>query len=325
MKDIAVVDVIMPTYNGLPWLKESVESVLSQTHSKLELYVIDDGSTDKTESYIKSLKDSRVHYHKKKNGGQAQARNFGIRVSSSPFIAFLDSDDIWYPEKLEKQLAVMQAKAKVGMVYGHHYLIDEENVIQGNLRHWYRGNIFDDLCGGNFISGSASMVLVRRDVLYRAGFFREDLVNGEDWELLLRIARICEVDFVPEIIAAIRQRIQSTQTNSRKMADGLVYAFEEMQKNLDLTKVQTRKLARACLYPAGSQYIRMGDRKAARKAFIKLFRNDMHSFFSLSDWGFVVRPSFFMVMLGNNSLFVRLHLYYVRIRKRLSLSKQEVT
>ena len=74
------VDVIIPTFNGLPYLKETIKSILGQTYQDFDLYVIDDGSTDKTKTYIKSIKDKRVHYYKKKNGGQAQARNVGLRI-----------------------------------------------------------------------------------------------------------------------------------------------------------------------------------------------------------------------------------------------------
>ncbi len=284
MKDQPAVDVIIPTYNGMPWLRATIDSVLSQTHRNLKLYVVDDGSKDDTAKYVKSLKDKRVTYIKKANGGQSTARNLGIKKSDSPFIALLDSDDIWYPEKLEKQMAIMAKKPDVGMVYGHHYLIDENDIIQGNLRHSFRGNIFDKLCTGNYIAGSASMVLIRRDVINDVGLFRENFLIGEDWEMWLRIAEKYEIDFVPEIIAALRQRSDGMQTNHKKMADGLMSNYEFMKKELNLTIAQKHALASYSLFHAATAYRAVGMRKEARRAFLKLFREYPRAAFNWQDW-----------------------------------------
>lgn len=205
MKQITV-DVIIPTYNGLPHLKEAVDSVLNQTYKNFCLYVIDDGSTDRgaTEKYIKGLKDRRVKYYKKPNGGQATARNFGIARSSSPYLAFLDADDLWRKDKLEKQLAVFRKKPSVGLVYGLHKLIDADGNVFGDVTYQKRGHLFKYLLSANWISGSGSMVLIKREVFERVGVFREDFLIGEDWEMWLRIARDYEIDYVPEFLADLR-------------------------------------------------------------------------------------------------------------------------
>ena len=303
MKKNISIDVIIPTYNGLPWLKATIDSVLAQTHKDLTLYIVDDGSADKTKEYVNSLKDKRVVNIYQKNNGQSSARNLGVSKSSSPFIAFLDSDDIWYPTKLEKQLAIMMAKADVGLVYGHHYLIDEEDVIQGNLRLWKRGNILDDLCGGNIIAGSASMVLVRREILEKAGPFREDFVNGEDWELWIRIAMLCEIDFVPEIMAAIRQRKNSEQVNTKKMADGLVYAHGVMTNTLTLTKTQRISISTYCLFNASASYLSIGLRPQARRTMIKLFKENPRLILHWDDWKIHYAVGLFSRVVIGNSLF----------------------
>lgn len=312
------VDVIIPTYNGMPWLEATVKSVLGQTHEKLTLYIVDDGSTDDTEKYVKSINDSRVVYIKKPNGGQSTARNLGIAKSSSPFVAFLDSDDIWYPEKLEKQLAVFKKNPKVGMVYGHHYLIDENDVIQGNLRHWYRGDIFNELCRGNFISGSASMVLVRREVFDKVGVFRESFLIGEDWEMWLRIAKEYEIDFVPEIIAALRQRSDSMQTNHKKMADGLVQNYFVIKEEFGLTSKQRAELASYSLFHAGAAYLAIGRRRDARRTFLTLFREAPGSVNNWYNWKLHATFGIFSkAILGNPVFDLWLRIY----RKGMSLVK----
>ncbi len=222
-----VVDVIIPTYNGLPYLKETVESVLTQTHQDLELYIVDDGSTDDgaTQKYAKSLKDKRVHYFRKSNGGQATARNLGIQKSTSEYVALLDSDDVWYPEKLAKQLAVYDRHPELGLVYGHHDIIDEEGRKTGKLALSNSGRIFDKLLEGNIIAGSGSMVLIKRSVLDDVGLFHEDFLIGEDWEMWLRIAKKYPIGVVPELIAALRERTDGMQKDYAKWPTGCCICF----------------------------------------------------------------------------------------------------
>ncbi len=300
------IDVIIPTFNSMPWIKNTIKSVLEQTHKDLNVYVIDDGSTDNTETFIKSLKDKRITYIKKENAGVSSARNVGIQHAKSDYIAFVDADDIWYPEKLEKQLKLLLEDPGVGLVYGHHYVIDEDDVVQRNLRIWKRGHIADELSGGNLIAGSASMVLIRRSVLDQVGLFREDLINGEDWELWLRIALISKIDFVPEILAAIRQHSNSAQYhsgNTKRMADNLIYAYGVMKQGLELTPLQRKRVASYCLYNAADLYLRMGDRWQAKKILLYLFRENTLAFFQMENWKVHITFGLFARVIFGNPVF----------------------
>jgi glycosyltransferase involved in cell wall biosynthesis len=300
------IDVVIPTYNSMPWIKATVKSVLEQTHANINVYIIDDGSKDDTESFVKSLKDKRIHYVKKENGGVSSARNVGIKHAKSEFIAFVDADDIWYPEKLEKQLKLLQKDSEVGLVYGHHYIIDEEDVVQRNLRIWKRGHVADELSGGNLIAGSASMVLIRRSILNQVGPFREDIINGEDWELWLRIALVSKVDFVPEILAAIRQHPSSAQYhtgNTKRMADSLIYAYGVMKQELGLTPLQRKRVASYCLYNAADLYLRMGERWQAKKILFYLFKENTLAFFQLENWKVHVSYGLFARVIFGNPVF----------------------
>ena len=116
---IPLVSVIIPTYNRVHTLPVSVESVLRQTYHNLEVIVVDDGSTDKTENYVRGLTDSRVRYVR--NTGQhgpAAARNLGVRLARGEYVAFQDSDDEWHPDKLEKQMPILlNPKERIDIVY----------------------------------------------------------------------------------------------------------------------------------------------------------------------------------------------------------------
>ena len=105
-----LVSVVIPTYNRIHSLPASVESVLKQTYENLELIIMDDGSGDGTEAYVKSIADERVRYQKSDvNMGPSAARNKGAELASGEYLAFQDSDDEWMPDKLEKQMKVMLA------------------------------------------------------------------------------------------------------------------------------------------------------------------------------------------------------------------------
>ncbi len=250
------VDVIIPTYNGMPYLKETVKSILEQDHKKLLLYIIDDGSEDNgvTERFVKSLKDKRVHYFRQANGGQAKARNTGITISKSPLIAFCDSDDLWRNNKLSRQIELFLKDQELALVYGSIDVIDKNNKFIRSITARYSGNIFQELLSGNFIAGSASMALVRRDLLEEAGLFKEDLLIGEDWELWLRLARKHTFDFVPDILADLRSLDDGMQQNWQKMANGLVFMLPIMISELSLSRQEKRVLTSSCMWQASNFY-----------------------------------------------------------------------
>ena len=283
MKDISI-DVIIPTYNGMPYLKEAIASVLSQTHRQLTLYIVDDGSTDggATKKYVKSIKDERVVYLHKKNGGQDSARNIGAQKSTAPFVAFLDSDDVWYETKLEEQLAVIGASSDVGMIYGLCDYIDEHGRKVGELGFNRSGKLFNYLLRANKITGSASMVLIRRDVMKRLGYFREDLLVAEDWALWMEIAQVSIILCVNKKLAALRVRSDSMQTDYQKMAKGLYYMYPVMLKSLHLSFRQKTIFAAACLGDATYFYVLSGNKTAARKCFRAMLFASPLSFLLLS-------------------------------------------
>ena len=104
-----LVSIIMPSYNTAPYIRETIQSVLDQTYQNWELIIVDDCSTDNTDGVVASIKDDRIRYLKnEKNSGAAVSRNRALREAEGRWIAFLDSDDVWMPDKLEKQVSFME-------------------------------------------------------------------------------------------------------------------------------------------------------------------------------------------------------------------------
>lgn len=185
-----LVSVIIPTYNNGQFIKEAIDSALSQTYSETEIIVIDDGSTDNTRKIVEKYKD-RVKYLYKENSGSASARNMGIRESSGKFIAFLDSDDVWEDKKLEEQVRALQNNQEAALIYcGKLWVGEDGNPIKHEFtQHEFpEGWIFEKLFEANYIS-SASCVVARKDAILLVGGFNESPVfrNAQDYELWLRI------------------------------------------------------------------------------------------------------------------------------------------
>ena len=190
------ISVVIPSYNRKDFLKRSIDSAINQTKKPLEIIVVDDGSTDGTEAMIKSDYDF-VKFIKQKNKGVSAARNIGIKVSIGEWICFLDSDDEWKKDKLEKQINAMKSNPGYKFFHSNEIWIKNGLRINQKKKHKkYGGDIFDkclDMC-----RISPSSVMIGKTVFDEVGNFNEDLVVCEDYELWLRICDKYRVFFIDE-------------------------------------------------------------------------------------------------------------------------------
>ena len=197
----AGVSVIIPTYNRGFILKRAVESVLSQSYKKLEVIIIDDASGDDTEQVVASIDDPRIRYYKlEQNKGTSWARNEGVRLAKYDFVAFQDSDDEWLPQKLEKQMQVLEnAPAGTGMVYHPFHNIEKDEIWpQPKTESFYHGNLFELLLYGNVIGGPT--ILVRKDYFEDVRGFAASQYCLEDYEFVLRFARKYRIEYINEVL-----------------------------------------------------------------------------------------------------------------------------
>lgn len=199
-----LVSVVIPTYKREPeMLKRALDSVASQTYGDLEVIVVDDSPADfEKRSLIKELVTSydklKINYiqHETNKGGAA-ARNTGIEASQGEFVALLDDDDEWLPEKTEKQIALMSDN-DVGLVYCREYIVDSQTLEKTlNSRDYRKGFVFKHLITNNFIGGN-SFVLIRKSALDKCGWFDPVMKSAQDAELFLRIAQKYKVDYCDE-------------------------------------------------------------------------------------------------------------------------------
>jgi glycosyltransferase involved in cell wall biosynthesis len=241
---LPLVSVIIPAYNAQAFIARTLESVISQSYKNIEVIVVNDGSLDRTGEIVESFaqKDSRIVLYNQSNKGVAAARNLAIEKSKGEYIAPIDADDIWYPQKLEKQVRFMlEADSSVGLVYAWSVFIDEEDVIIGEYRpyqFWTFHNVEKEAYHAMLLINvlvNGSTPLIRRTCFKKVGGYnsklREQKAQGcEDWDLYLRIAEHYQFRLVPEFLIGYRQITRSMSRN-----------YKSMERSYNLVMADARK------------------------------------------------------------------------------------
>jgi glycosyltransferase involved in cell wall biosynthesis len=242
------IDVVIPLFNGEKYIIAALRSVENQTLPPTRIIIVDDGSTDRSAELISSYQCRiTIQCIHQENRGLSAARNRGIEHCDSDYIAFLDADDEWLPQKLAKQLEVFRSAAQenLGIVYCDYCTLDEQTSVTEPAKRGpeLRGEIFQRLLGGNLISGSGSSVLIKRECFTTAGLFDEELTACEDWDMWLRIAASYAFDYVSEPLVKIRKHSGNMQKNKLHMfRNTLVFydkwcAFAQDDRQLDSWRI----------------------------------------------------------------------------------------
>jgi len=193
------VSVIIPTYNRAGFVCEAIDSVLKQTFREFELIIVDDGSVDNTSEIVSSFDDARVKYIRQENRGVSAARNTGVLHSSAPLIAFLDSDDLWFPKKLEAQVSFFESNRDVQICQTEEIWIRNGRRVNPMDKHRkYSGWIFRQCLPLCIVSPSA--VMMRREAFDDLGGFDEGLPACEDYDLWLRAALRYPIHTLPDAL-----------------------------------------------------------------------------------------------------------------------------
>jgi len=217
---MTLISVIIPTYNRASLVCKAILSAVGQTYINLEIIVVDDGSTDGTAELVATF-GGRVRYISKTNGGVSSARNLGIRESSGGLIAFLDSDDQWAPDKLEKQASFLQQRPDFGMVLCDCLFIDpsgKDAELSRRRKHLPNdGYILEDVLKSPSLIPSS--VLVKKSVLDDVGYFDENIKTAEDLDLHLRIASKYRIGLVTEPLVTCMRNHEGLSMESRTYED----------------------------------------------------------------------------------------------------------
>jgi glycosyltransferase involved in cell wall biosynthesis len=233
---MAVISVIIPVYNGEKTIAKTIQSVLSQTFLEFELIIINDGSDDKTLEIVSNFKDNRIKVFSYLNAGLAASRNRGFSHSVGEFIAFIDADDLWTPDKLESQLRALQKNPQAAVAYSWTDLIDESDQFLRPGNHiTENGNVYAKLLLTCFVV-SGSNPLIRRQAFIEVGGFDESLAASQDFDLYLRLA--ARYDYVavpaPQVLYRISPNSMSTNIPRHESTSLLVRerAFQQSPESL---------------------------------------------------------------------------------------------
>jgi len=263
------VSVIIPTHNRSRLLVKAVESVQRQTYRDFEIIIVDDASEDDTKEIVKGLLNDQVKYIRlDTNHGGSGARNIGINAAKGKYVAFLDDDDFWLPEKLERQVEVMKRSPQVGVVYTEWLQLENGRTYTYKMKPKYRGNIYKHLLAGNCVPGGGSTVLARRECFQSVGGFDEQLPSCQDWDMWIRLAREYEFDFVALPLIVWRMHNARISTD----IDAVMRGRELLVRKILNEDRPGRKIRGCLLSRTGHLYCSLGDPRAGRKELLKGLR-----------------------------------------------------
>ncbi len=225
------ISIVIPAYNAAATILPTLDSVFQQTFRDFEVLVINDGSTDQTLELLQTIEDTRLQTFNYENGGLPVARNRGISHARGEFIAFLDADDFWSVDKLELQLAALQAHPEAGVAYSwNYYQYDRSEKSYAETSNSFQGDVYADLLIKNFIQ-NGSNPLIRKEAIASVGLFDSTLKSCEDWEYYLRLAKQWHFVLVPKAQVFYRQSSTSMTSKIEVMETYLFLVIERAFKS----------------------------------------------------------------------------------------------
>lgn len=264
------VSIIIPTYNRSRLLARAVKSVLNQTYQNFELIIVDDGSTDDTREIVAGFNDKRIRYVRhEENKGEAAARNTGIKAARGGYIAYQDSDDEWLPEKLAKQMKLLEdASPEVGVIYTGFWKTEnhKRTYVPFSWVSRKNGDIHKELLKGNFIGSPA--VLIKKECFNKVGLFDENLRNLVDWEMWIRISKHYHFRCVDEPLVIAHYDLDNVSDNPGSLIDALVLVLEKNRCELEPEK----KLLAKHWMNIGNLLVAKGEVKKGRHYIVSALR-----------------------------------------------------
>lgn len=222
------VSVIIPNYNYEKFIAATVESVLAQTYENIEIIIVDDGSKDNSLEVLKQFGE-KIRIIEQKNQGVSEARNNGVRNSTGDFVAFLDADDIWLPEKLQRQIEKFNSDAEIGLVHCSMTLIDPQDKPIGELKDGQEDWVAEEflLFERGVVVGAGSTALVKRQIFDEVGGFDLRLSTAADWDFCYQISCKYRFGFISEPLVLYRMHGTNMHGNIPRMEREMMLGFEK--------------------------------------------------------------------------------------------------
>lgn len=304
-KKMPKVSAVITTFNRVKFLSQAISSVFAQSMRDFELIVLDNDSDDGTAELMNEFNDPRIRYHRHEAMGISPQRNLGLSMARSEYVAFLDDDDVWLPNKLEAQLAAIDRSGRnVGLVYGGFCFYDDAGRRWGFHTPKLTGSVLQGLLWTRDpFSGSASNPMINRSHALSVGGYNNRIKVGEDWEFYLRLSDRYQIVGVSEIVLEIRQH--NGPRLGQKLDEALAtdrYVYRRYRSVMPAT------LRSRYLQKIGGKYIRLGQRLKGRKFILAALR---FNFLNLFGWAQLTLSIF---DLGTYRKFHSIYHRYLRSR-----------
>ena len=264
-----LVSVVIPTFNRATLIGESIKSVIAQSYSNWELIIMDDGSNDNTKAVVDSFDDARIFYYWNPHSNALGAvRNLGIRKAEGQLIAFLDSDDLWRPDKLELQVKLLMQHKEAAFVISNGHEFGDDATTPPQKEDLFIGNIFlDQLLHQRFCFFSPSLIF-KKDVINTTGYIDESFTTSTDIYFFYKMAYHFKGIFTNERLVSIRK--QGPSDSSRNELDSYNVSLSQHKKLLDSQMINSKQfsiLQKECYYKMGLVAIRQRNRSVASVSF----------------------------------------------------------
>jgi glycosyltransferase involved in cell wall biosynthesis len=242
------VSVVIPAYNAMVYLPQTIDSVLNQTFTDFELLIINNSSSDNIIEWVSQIPDSRITLITQENQGATNSRNTGILRAKGEYIAFLDADDLWDQTKLEKQVSCLEQNPSVGLVYTWTHLVDSTGkLLKFSITHQEEGYIWEKIVIQDVV-GSGSCAMVRATCFQQVGLFDRNVGIADDFDMWIRIAAVYEFAVVKECLVFYRQHQNNASKNRQKMIQTHSQIIEKSFKDASLDLLYLRNRAYANLF-----------------------------------------------------------------------------
>lgn len=310
------VSVIIPTYNRAHLVVESIQSVLAQTYTNLEIIVVDDGSTDATEKVIAAISDTRLRYIRQPNRGRSNARNHALSLTHGKYITFLDSDDLYLPNKIELQVAYLKSHLGVGAVYTSAHCINDHGEM---LAHKYlasvSGLIYESIAFFTPVTITLPTVMTYKSIMDHVGGFDENLHRFEDTDMWRRISKSYRIDAMHEYTCLLRTHDDNSLLNQNPDEITLAlecYAAKILKEDLEINISLRRKgLARLYKY-YGHAFMSVAQFSDAGKSLLRT-ANKYESFLDRNYFAKLARHIYYRVGWSGRFVYYRSANIFYRI------------
>lgn len=276
-----MVSIILPTYNRASMVMESIRSVLEQSYSNFELIIVDDGSEDETGALVASIPDPRIQYHYLPHTGYtSRLKNFALQRATGEYIAFIDSDDMWKPGKLERQIALLNENPSIGfsitdvttfkadtILIDHSYQLQDITQCQ-NIFQWMKENRF---------LVYPSTLIMRKSCFDTVGYFDESILSG-DFHFNMRLAYHFDAGIIYETL--LWRRVHDSNMSEQIPFENYgeyIDTFDYLYKSKWIEKKYQRHAKSIAFYKMGKMYASLGNQKSARHHFFASLRNRLYN------------------------------------------------